>query len=71
MATSALKPDALIKPETFVWWYHDVHIPDVLKAEGAPATAFHYTHADAGAKWQHMVTYPLADYAWAGSEAMR
>ena len=71
IATSCLKESASISPEIFKHWYQEIHVPDVLAAEGGPPMAVHYTNVDPAAKWSNLIIYRLPDIEWVGSDGMK
>jgi hypothetical protein len=71
LTTSHLLPDTSITPETFLHWYDDIHIPDVLAAEEATPLALRYKNANASAEWTYVVIFQLPDTSWVGSEALK
>ena len=71
LTTSHLLPDASITSETFLHWYDDIHIPDVLAAKGAPPLALRYGNVNPSAEWTYVVVFQLPDTSWVTSEALK
>jgi hypothetical protein len=60
-----------ITADTFLHWYNDIHIPDVLAAEDAPPLALRYQNVDPSTEWTYVVIFQLPDTSWVTNEALK
>jgi hypothetical protein len=66
-ASSKLTSPALLNESTYLHWYEDIHIPDVLSTRGFTA-AFRYDAASPAAERPYLLLYPVRDLAFLRSK---